>query len=208
MTDIVKCLRTYRSESWGSALRDTGDAADEIELLRAELAKCGGSNCMGQRVIGATNWITLDRHEAVCAQHDAYVDAAMRDIVERDDVIERLRNELAAEKAETFRLQCSHSALYNECAELRDARTDYDAACVLLEQSNAERDALRADALRADAVRYRWLRVNHDTDAMFCLTFVDDPRAGASTPHGDLLDAAIDAATAAQTQDSSEPGAV
>lgn len=51
------------------------------------------------------------------------------DVYEAADEIARLRAEVDAEKAEVFRLQSSHSALYAD-----------------------------VEALRADAERYRWLR--------------------------------------------------
>ena len=116
------------------------------------------------------------------------------------DEIERLRAELAAEKDETFRLQCSHSALYNECTALRaelaalraasasvqaDQREAIDQARELLRIVTAERDALRADALR-----YRWLR---ERCAWLPIDYMSNDDAA------DDFDAAIDAAMASQT---------
>ena len=82
-----------------------------------------------------------------------------------------------------------------------------------IERLTAERDALRAErdwalsaagithgvyqelySLRADAGRYRWLRVNHDSDAQFHLTYVRATNRWAQTLHREELDAAIDAA--------------
>lgn len=39
-------------------------AADEIERLRAELARCGGDNCMGRRCDDVTNWVTEQAAQA------------------------------------------------------------------------------------------------------------------------------------------------
>ena len=66
-------------------------AADEIERLRAELARCGGDNCMGRRCDDVTNWVTEQAAQArVAAERErwrdelAYAEAALADIGDAD----------------------------------------------------------------------------------------------------------------------------
>lgn len=61
------------------------DAIEEIERLRAELARCGGNNCMGRRCDDVTNWVTEQAAQArvvaerercakICEETGAYTD--------------------------------------------------------------------------------------------------------------------------------------
>lgn len=41
-----------------------GALADEIERLRAQLAKCGKDNCLGRLSSEVTNWVTVEARDA------------------------------------------------------------------------------------------------------------------------------------------------
>lgn len=59
---LVERLRLMSRRGHWPLLGD--EAADEIERLRAELARCGGDNCMGRRCDDVTNWVTEQAAQA------------------------------------------------------------------------------------------------------------------------------------------------
>jgi len=57
---------------------------EEIERLRAELARCGKDNCMGRRCDDVTNWVTEPAAEArVAAERERIGDWLLK-MHERD----------------------------------------------------------------------------------------------------------------------------